>query len=142
LICGIQYLHVNKIAHLNICPANILLTVDGKLKIADFTLAQSFRGPRDGEKTKIELSSSNHRCPSYLAPEVFVERQSDPRAVDMWAFAITYMETKTGKHLLNLAAEGGDEYYDKYLQDRHGLWGYRPVENLENVSYSIPFKQH
>ena len=34
-----------------------------------------------------------------------------------------------------LAAEAADEYYDKYLQDRKGIWGYRPIENLENVSY-------
>jgi hypothetical protein len=38
---------------------------------------------------------------------------------------------------LDFRREGGDEYYDKYLQDRSGLWGYRPVENLENVSHPV-----
>lgn len=84
--------------------------------------------------SKIRLSSNRCGSPSYLAPEVLVDRHFDPRPVDMWALAIVYMEMRTGRLLWTFAAEGGDEYYDKYLQDRSGLWGYRPVENLENES--------
>jgi len=57
------------------------------------------------------------------SPWVLVERHFDPRPVDMWALAIVYMEMRTGRLLWTFAAEGGDEYYDKYLQDRSGLWG-------------------
>ncbi|KAE9378689.1 serine/threonine-protein kinase hal4, partial [Stipitochalara longipes BDJ] len=133
LICGIHYLHSNGIAHRNICPENILVTADGVMKLTGFTYAESFR-VLGGAVSKIRLSSNKCGYSSYLAPEGFVSRHFDPRPVDLWALAIVYMETRTGKLLWNLAAEGADESYDKYLQDRKGLWGYRPVENMENES--------
>ena len=89
------------------------------------------------EENNEKLEGSKYGCSASLAPEVFVGRRFDPRSVDMWPFAIMYTETKTGKYFWNLATEGADECYDKYLQDRKGLWGYGPIENLKNVSYSF-----
>jgi serine/threonine protein kinase len=131
---GVEYLHSTGIAHRDINPENLLVAVDGTITITDFSHAGRFWAS-GGEMSKIRLSSNRCGSPSYLAPEVFVERHFDPRPVDMWALAIVYMEMRTGRLLWTFAAEGGDEYYDKYLQDRSGLWGYRPVENLENVSH-------
>jgi protein-serine/threonine kinase len=136
LIRGMHHLHSNGIAHRNICTDNLLLAAGGALKITGFTCAESFRVVGKAS-TKIRLDSSKCGSPSYLAPEVFVDYQFDPRPVDMWALAVVYMEMRTGKLLWNLAAQGADEYYDQYLQDRKGLWGYRPIENLEDVSYVV-----
>jgi serine/threonine protein kinase len=133
---GVEYLHSTGIAHRDINPENLLVAVDGTMKITDFSHSGRF-WVSGGEMSKIRLCSNRCGSPSYLAPEVFVERHFDPRPVDMWALAIVYMEMRTGKLLWTFAAEGGDEYYDKYLQDRSGLWGYRPVENLENVSHPM-----
>jgi serine/threonine protein kinase len=133
---GVEYLHSTGIAHRDINPENLLVAVDGTIKITDFSHAGRFWAS-GGEMSKIRLSSNRCGSPSYLAPEVFVERHFDPRPVDMWALAIVYMEMRTGRLLWTFAAEGGDEYYDKYLQDRSGLWGYRPVKNLENVSHPV-----
>jgi serine/threonine protein kinase len=134
LIRGINHLHSNGIAHRNFCPENLLLAAGGTLKIAGFTCAESFRVVGKAS-TKIRLSSTKCGSPSYLGPEALVDYQFDPRPVDMWALAVVYVEMRTGKLLWNLAAQGADEYYDQYLQDRKGLWGYRPIENLEDVSY-------
>jgi protein-serine/threonine kinase len=133
-ISGVAYLHSVGIAHRDLSSDNLILATDGTLKITEFGCAESFR-QSGGGKCKIRTSSRKCGDISYLAPEVFVERHFDPRSVDMWALGIVYMEMRTGKLLWNLAAEGGDDHYDKYLQDRRSLWGYRPIENLESVRY-------
>jgi hypothetical protein len=51
----------------------------------------------------------------------------------MCPLANVYLVMRTGKLLWNFAAEGGDDYYDKYLQDPRYLCGYRPIENPEDV---------
>lgn len=75
----------------------------------------------------------------YTAPEAFLERKFDAKAVDMWAVGVLYMEMRYGKLLWEVAAEGADEAYDAYLRERVGLWGFRPIENLKNVSYLHPY---
>jgi len=40
LLEGLFYIHRNKIVHRNMKPANILITKDGVLKLADFGLAR------------------------------------------------------------------------------------------------------
>ena len=79
---------------------------------------------------------SEKRCGSieYLAPEAFLGTICDPRALDMWAIGIIYMEMRLGKRPWEFSAEGANEAYDRYLRERTGLWGYRPIENLKNVS--------
>jgi len=54
----------------------------------------------------------------------------------MWAVGLTYLEMRTGKLFWGFAAEGADEGYDKYLVERESLWGFRPIENLSDVSLS------
>jgi protein-serine/threonine kinase len=136
VVSGVEYLYTAGIAHRDLNPDNLILTSDGTLKITNFSQAESFFYSRKS-KSKVKLSSKKCGSLPYIAPEVLVEQHFDPRPVDMWALAIVYMEMRTGKLLWNFAAEGGDEYYDRYLRDRSGLWGYRPVENLENVSWCI-----
>ena len=45
LLEGIHYLHTNKILHRDIKGANLLVTRDNVLKIADWGLARSWRSP-------------------------------------------------------------------------------------------------
>lgn len=128
LLSGLSYLHSLNIAHRDISPSNLLLTTTGVLKIANFTASERL-------KSSNKFKSSKH-CGTvpYIAPEVFVEKEFDGKAVDMWAVGVLYMEMRCGKVLWEMAAEGADEGYDGYLRDRIGLWGFRPVENLKNVS--------
>jgi len=133
IVSGVEYLHDAGIAHRDLNLENLILTSEGTVKITSFRHTKCFL-QLGGNKSKIRTSSNKCGSLPYLAPEVLVEQHFDPRPVDMWALAIIYMEMRTGKLLWNFAAEGGDEYYDRYLRDRKGLWGYRPVENLENVS--------
>jgi protein-serine/threonine kinase len=135
LVCGINYLHNTGVAHRDLKPENLLLTSDGVVKITHFSAAEWLRQPWE---TAADVKGSKIRCGSaeYLAPEVFLESEFDPRPVDMWAAGIIYMEMRMGKRPWGFAAECANESYDQYLRERTGLWGYRPIENLKNVSWT------
>ncbi|CZR56905.1 uncharacterized protein PAC_06794 [Phialocephala subalpina] len=129
-ILGLEYLHRSGVAHQDIRPENLLITINGVLKIANFQRASYFsQGGKSGVIARRKNSSISS---DYVAPEVFVRTEYDPRPVDMWAIGLVYMEMRRGKLLWSVAAEGADENYDRYLQDRVGMWGYRPIENLND----------
>jgi serine/threonine protein kinase len=39
-VAGVEYLHLHGVAHRDLKPANMLLTKDGRLKLADFGVSQ------------------------------------------------------------------------------------------------------
>jgi protein-serine/threonine kinase len=75
----------------------------------------------------------------YIAPEEYVDKEFDPRAVDVWACGIIYMAMRTGRHLWRVAQKGEDEFFDRYLEDRKEEEGYRPIEVLRRVSLILPY---
>ncbi|KUJ21656.1 kinase-like protein [Mollisia scopiformis] len=128
-ILGLEYLHRSNVAHQDLRPENLIITVNNVLKISNFEKAH-YSGP----SSKSQQVPRRNSCstPEYVAPEVFVNSSYDAQAVDMWAMGIIYIEMRRGKLLWIVAAEGADECYDRYLQERVSLWGYRPIENLNN----------
>ncbi|KAE8440780.1 hypothetical protein EG329_006580 [Mollisiaceae sp. DMI_Dod_QoI] len=129
-ILGLEYLHRSGVAHQDLRPENLHITVNGVLKITNFERACYFRHSRSTQP--ITRRENNASSAEYVAPEVLLESFYDPRPVDMWAVGLIYVEMRRGVLLWIVAAEGADESYDRYLQDRVGLWGYRPIENLTN----------
>ncbi|KAM7535971.1 hypothetical protein Aperf_G00000104475 [Anoplocephala perfoliata] len=76
IISGLLYLHSHKILHRDLTLANLLLTKDMKIKIADFGLA-----------TKIEPGEDhNTMCgtPNYISPEV-ASRGQQGLETDVWS---------------------------------------------------------
>lgn len=132
---GINYLHHSGVAHQNLRPENFVITISGVLKIANFDAAEIF-GVSHREQQVNVRSRQRWSNAEYVAPEVFVESSFEPRPVDMWALGVVYMEMRTGKLLWSFAAKGADESYDRYLMERSGMWGYRPIENLSDVGLS------
>ena len=78
----------------------------------------------------------------YIAPEEYVDKEFDPRAVDVWACGIIYMAMRTGRHLWRVAQKGEDEFFDRYLEDRKEEEGYRPIEVLRRVSSNLPWSRY
>ncbi|KAG0171754.1 hypothetical protein DFQ30_000436 [Apophysomyces sp. BC1015] len=114
LVRGIQYLHQMGVAHRDIKPENLLLTSSGCLKLSDFGSAECFRGDHD------EVLASKNICGSepYIAPEEFVDKTYDPRAVDVWSCGVVYMAMRTGNHLWEAARANEDENYTRYIRFR------------------------
>jgi protein-serine/threonine kinase len=73
----------------------------------------------------------------YIAPEEYVDKEFDPRAVDVWATGVIYMAMRTGRHLWRLAQKDEDEFYERYLEGRRDEDGYAPIEILHRVRFSV-----
>jgi len=139
LMRGVEYMHEMGVAHRDLKPENLLLTQHGSLKITDFGNGECFRMAWEREA---HMTAGLCGSAPYIAPEEYVEKEFDPRAVDAWACGIIYMAMRTGRHLWRVAQKDEDEFFTRYLEDRKEESGFRPIEVLRrrqcrNVIYSI-----
>ncbi|KAH6664338.1 serine/threonine-protein kinase hal4 [Plectosphaerella plurivora] len=136
---GVEYLHEMGVAHRDLKPENLLLTTRGALKITDFGNGECFRMAWE---TDPHMVSGLCGSAPYIAPEEYVDKEFDARAVDVWACGVIYMAMRTGRHLWRVARKDQDEFYARYLEGRKDEEGYGPIESLHrarcrNVIYSI-----
>ncbi|KAL8673827.1 MAG: hypothetical protein Q9168_001739 [Polycauliona sp. 1 TL-2023] len=139
LMCGVEYLHEMGVAHRDLKPENLLLTAHGSLKITDFGNGECFRMAWEKEA---HMTAGLCGSAPYIAPEEYIDREFDPRAVDVWATGVIYMAMRTGRHLWRIAKKDEDEFFARYLEGRKDEDGYGPIESLHrarcrNVIYSI-----
>lgn len=91
-ICiGLDYLHENNVVHMDVKPANFLISREGQAKIADFGLSRRQRHWLFGER----LGMGGTR--KYMSPEQLANKPLDARS-DIFSFGITMYELFTGKH--------------------------------------------
>ncbi|EHL01652.1 putative Serine/threonine-protein kinase hal4 [Glarea lozoyensis 74030] len=136
---GVEYMHEMGVSHRDLKPENLLLTTKGAIKITDFGNGECFRMAWE---TDPHMVSGLCGSAPYIAPEEYIEKEFDARAVDVWACGVIYMAMRTGRHLWRVAKKDEDEFYAKYLDGRKDEEGYAPIESLHrarcrNVIYSI-----
>lgn len=66
ILLGIQYLHNQNIIYRDIKPENIMIDMNGNLKIADFGLSKTGLRPN-------ELATTYCGSPEYMAPEMLAK---------------------------------------------------------------------
>ncbi|KAJ9299609.1 hypothetical protein DTO271G3_2493 [Paecilomyces variotii] len=120
ILLGLNYMHTQGVAHRNIKPDNILITLHGSVKIIDFGNAECFRAPWE---KRPHLTKRVSGTIPYIAPEEYVSREFDPRAVDIWAMGVTYIAMRTGRLPWWMALEQDDELYLAYLKARREVSG-------------------
>ena len=127
---GVEYMHEMGVAHRDLKPENLLLTTHGALKITDFGNGECFR--MAWEKETHMVTGLCGSAP-YIAPEEYVDKEFDARAVDVWATGVIYMAMRSGRHLWRVAKKDDDEFYERYLAGRRDEEGYAPIESLHRV---------
>ena len=127
---GVEYMHEMGVAHRDLKPENLLLTTHGGLKITDFGNGECFRMAWENDA---HMVSGLCGSAPYIAPEEYVDKEFDARAVDVWACGVIYMAMRTGRHLWRVAKKDEDEFYARYLEGRRDEEGYGPIESLHRV---------
>ncbi len=89
VLAGLGFAHGQGVIHRDIKPANILLTKDGRAKIADFGIARLDEGMATGVGAMLGT-------PNYMAPEQIIGGAVDHRA-DLFAVGVMLYEILTGR---------------------------------------------
>lgn len=121
---ALEHAHSNHIIHRDIKPQNIIVTNDGKIKVADFGIARIA-----SEKT-ITVTDETTGSVHYIAPEQARGGYCDEKS-DIYSLGITLFEMVTGE--LPYKAESAVSVALKHIQDKFPI----PSELNPEVSKSV-----
>ncbi|PWN50305.1 hypothetical protein IE53DRAFT_387399 [Violaceomyces palustris] len=107
VLLALEYFHKQGIIYRDLKLDNILLTLDGHVKVADYGLCKE-------EMWYGNTTSTFCGTPEFMAPEILLEQRYG-RAVDWWAFGILIYEMLLGQ--APFRGDDEDEIFDAILED-------------------------
>ncbi|XP_055350827.1 uncharacterized protein LOC129597362 [Paramacrobiotus metropolitanus] len=112
ILRGLHHLHVNKIVHRDLKCQNVLVGLDGTIKLADFGLIKKL----EGTMTKTKELPADKGTYLYMAPEVFAPTAECKigRKSDIWSFGCLLSEMMTGdlpKYAMNFTNDAQIVYH-------------------------------
>lgn len=97
VLVGLSYLHAMDIIHRDIKGANILIDINGTVKISDFGISKKVDSSSEGEGTKQARRASLQGSVYWMAPEV-VKQTAYTKKADIWSVGCLIVEMFTGRH--------------------------------------------
>lgn len=107
VLLALEYFHKQGIIYRDLKLDNILLTLDGHVKVADYGLCKE-------DMWFGNTTSTFCGTPEFMAPEILLEQRYG-RAVDWWAFGILIYEMLLGQ--APFRGDDEDEIFDAILED-------------------------
>ncbi|CAM9236364.1 unnamed protein product, partial [Discosporangium mesarthrocarpum] len=95
---GLQHLHQQNMVHRDVKAGNVLLTTDGKAKLADFGVSavmQTFSPVCNSLHQEGQKRGTVIGTPYWMAPEIIQELPYDIKC-DIWSLGITAIEMAEG----------------------------------------------
>ncbi|KAI8614387.1 kinase-like domain-containing protein [Chytriomyces sp. MP71] len=107
VLLALEYFHKNNITYRDLKLDNILLTLEGHIKIADYGLCK---------ENMVYGATTSTFCgtPEFMAPEILKEKPYT-RAVDWWALGVLIYEMILGQS--PFPGDGEDQIFDAILHD-------------------------
>lgn len=91
VVLGLRYLHKQGVVHRDIKGANILITKESHVKLADFGVASTKPSADLSTSSPMEVAGS----PNWMAPEI-INLEGYSTASDIWSLGCTTVELLTG----------------------------------------------
>lgn len=107
VLLALKYFHDNGVVYRDLKLDNILLTLDGHIKVADYGLCKE-------DMWYGRTTGTFCGTPDFMAPEIILE-QKYGRAVDWWAFGVLIYQMLLGKSPFR--GDDDDEVFDAILSD-------------------------
>ncbi|MCX6844571.1 MAG: serine/threonine-protein kinase [candidate division WOR-3 bacterium] len=99
--CGIlTYIHGMGIVHDDISTSNLLVALDGTLKLIDFGIARRLNLPRERGLLEAQRRHKAVGTLSYMSPEQIAGKDMDARS-DLYSLAVVIYELLTGRRLFD-----------------------------------------
>lgn len=122
ILSGLEYAHSHEVIHRDIKPSNILVTPEGRAKLADFGIAKAVSDSR------ITQTGYLVGTVAYMSPEQLKGATLDPR-VDMYSLGIALYELIAGQHPFRTSGAEGSNYE---LMSKHIYEQPRPLASLRD----------